>query len=340
MARFIFRLFAGAVASVGTLGVFPSPAAAQVLVADPYRGTVVVARPSVYWGYAYNPYAHYVYAAADLTRAQGDFLIKYEQASLLRLEVRKRLLPLRKAELQHWEWELDFRAGRQNRQRERVRAAEVERDRLFPPLTQILSAYVLNNLYDELAKAPLPPAGSTLVEQDWLAHVHVTVDGRGNMGLLKNDRIFWPQLMLRADFADDKTRIDQLLAKAKAQVSISQSQSQVDPEVLRELRERIAGCLTRVSSELRSGNADPGWNMRHYIEARRILRQVDDALFILEQPDAGYFLNPLQGKTVAEVITNMRKNGVRFAAATRGDDRFYVALHRALADEVTRLQKK
>ena len=59
---------------------------------------------------------------------------------------------------------------------------------------------------------------------------------------------------------------------------------------------------------------------------------------MLERPDAAYYLTPLQGRTVAELVAHMKKNGVRFAAATVGCERYYVALHRALADEVTRLK--
>jgi hypothetical protein len=61
-------------------------------------------------------------------------------------------------------------------------------------------------------------------------------------------------------------------------------------------------------------------------------------VFGLEQPDAAYYLNPLQGRTVAELVDYMKKNGIRFAPATNGCERFYVSLHRALASEVTRLQ--
>jgi hypothetical protein len=133
--------------------------------------------------------------------------------------------------------------------------------------------------------------------------------------------------------------MEQLLAQAKAQ--ILGSQPRADPALLADLRGRVAACLDRCDREFRKmglGYADPAWNTRHFVEAKRFLRQLDDAIFGMEQPDAAYYLNPLQGQTVAELAAYMKKNGIRFAPATVGCERYYVSLHRALAAEVTRLQ--
>src|SRR5207253_2076714 len=152
----------------------------------------------------------------------------------------------------------------------------VERGRNFPPLAEILAGTPLNNLLDELIKHPaLPATDSTPVEAEWLAHAHVTVDGRGNIGLLKSDRIFWPQLLLRTDFASEREKIDQCLARAKTQALLSASHPESNMDVLRELRQRVASCRERITNELRSGADDPAWNMRHYVEAKRILNQLD-----------------------------------------------------------------
>lgn len=306
-----------------------SRAPAQSSGTDPYKG-VITTSPSPYWGYTYSPYG-------DAVRAEGDFLIKKQEAALLREQVRQKKLETRRLELEHWEWERDFRLHALNREQKSLREAQVEYNRNFPPLTQILAAGSLNSLLDELVKRPeLPAAGSTPLDADGLAHVHVTVDGRGNIGLLKDDKISWPQILLRSDFADDRERMAQLLARAKEQVLVSQSK----PEVLHDLRAVVKVCDTRLGEEIRNGTSDAGWNTRHYIEGLRFLKQVGDAIFLLEKPDAAFYLKPLEGKTVAELVAYMKKEGVRFAPATEGCERYYVALHRALADEVTRLQNQ
>jgi hypothetical protein len=333
-------MFAAVAASVA-LCALVSPAGAQYSgYGDPYK-VVVVATPSPYWGYTYNPYASALHGVAAIIHAKGDFLVKKQEAALRREQVRRAKLVTRRLELEHWEWERDFKAGALNRERERVHKAEVERARTLPPLTEILAAVPHNRIFDELRKRPdLPSAGSIAVQPEWLAHIHVTVDGRGNMGLLKDDHIFWPQLLMRSDFTATRERIDQLLALAKQQAIESQSYSRVDPDVLRELRQRVAACMKRINNEVASGVEDTAWNARHYIESRRFLRHVSDAIFVLEKPNAAMYLNPLRGATVAELIANMKKEGIRFAPATVGCERYYIALHRALADEVTRLQEK
>jgi hypothetical protein len=305
---------------------------------DPYRNVIVTA-PSPYWGYSYNPYAGYLQGAAAVTQANGDYLIKTQEAALLREKVRQTRLETRRLQLEHWEWEREFRFNANKRERERIHQLEMERARELPPLTEILAAIPLNKLYDELRKLPeLPDAASMKVDPEWLAHIHTTVDGRGNMGLLKSDHIFWPQLLLRSEFTEVRERIGRNLTQAKQLAQMGQEVSQVDPGLLRDLNQMVVDLRIRLDNELRSGSYDTAWNMRHYTEAKRFLKHVDDAIYVLEQPDAAMHLNPLRGATVAELVTNMKKQGIRFAPATVGSERFYIAMHRALADEVTRLQ--
>jgi hypothetical protein len=315
---------------------------------DPY-GRVVVTRPSSYWGYTYVPYAvqsplsaaaDAVRAGGEYLRAEGDFLVKKQEAALLREEVRQKKLETRRKELEHWEWERDFRAAAFTRDQERRRQVQVEYNRAFPAVGEIITAKPLDSLYDELQKRPeLPAAGSTKVEVEWLARVHVTVSGRGNIGLLKGDKIVWPRLLLRPDFADHRDKIEQLLARGK-ELALAKERDQAEmAEVLDGLERAVRECDARLNQEIRRGESDPDCNPRHQIEVMSFLKQVIDATFILRKPEAAYYLTtPLEGKTVADLVAHMKKNGLRFAPATAGSERYYVALHRALADEVTRLK--
>jgi hypothetical protein len=72
-----------------------------------------------------------------------------------------------------------------------------------------------------------------------------------------------------------------------------------------------------------------------YIEARRYLNQVGDAVAALSDPKVGAYLNPGwagKARNVADLTNFMARSGLRFAAATPGDEPAYAALYRALAD--------
>jgi hypothetical protein len=319
------------VVAAALLGTFAARAAAESEGAgDPYLTNAIVAstRYSPYWGYVYSPYG-------DFIRAQGDFLIKIQEAALLREEVRRSKLKTRRAELEEWEWERDFLATARRNERERVQRREVEYSRDSPAFDEIIGGEPLNTLFVALGRRPtLDAEGSIPVDAEWLAHVHFTVGGRGNLGLLKGDTVFWPQLLLRPEFADERDRFDKLLASAKKQLL---GRRTADPQTLQELRRGVGECRERLRQQLRSGGEDPDWNMLHYADAKRFLSDVESAIATLERPDAAFYLAPLEGRTVAELVVYMKKHGVRFAAATPGCERYYVTLRTALADEVRRL---
>jgi len=328
----ICRALVAVGASVVALSI-GAPAVAEEAdeVGDPYANRAIIVRTgySPYWGYVYSPYGDYV-------RAVGDFLIKKQEAALLREEVRRSKLRTRRAQLEEWEWERDFLATARRNERERVQRREVEYNRDSATFDEIIGGEPLNNLFKDLQRRPtLAAEGSIPIQPDWLAHVHFTVGGRGNLGLLKGDTVFWPQLLLRPGFADERDRFDKLLASAKKQLL---GRSTADPQILHELRQRVRECREHLRQQLRSKEPeDPDWNMLHYADARRFLSDVESSVAALERPDAAFYLAPLEGQTVAELVVYMKKHGVQFAAATPGCERFYVTLHTALADEVRRL---
>lgn len=331
------RIFAAVAVSVTALCVLASPVGAQYSrYGDPYR-TVIFATPSPYWGYTYNPYASMLHGAADVTRANGDYFIKTQKAARLREEVRRSKLETRRLQLEHWAWERDFRAEVDRRKRERIHKAYLERARTDPPQTEIVAAIPHNRIFDELRQLPdYPRENSVKVEAEWLSHIHVSVSGHENMGLLKDDRIFWPQLLTRSDFAPTCEKIQQLFNKAKEQAF----QTRIDPKLLYELRQCVAECRKHFYEEWSRDIVDPAWNSGHFTETNRFLKDMHAAVRTLERPDAATLLAPLRGATVAELVAYMKKEGIRFAPATVGCDRAYISLHRALADELTRLQRQ
>jgi hypothetical protein len=72
---------------------------------------------------------------------------------------------------------------------------------------------------------------------------------------------------------------------------------------------------------------------QQYIEARQHLNKVRPAIRALNDPlVSNYFNNnwTARGRTVSELIENMRVAGLRFAPAAPGDESAYLALYQAL----------
>jgi hypothetical protein len=193
----------------------------------------------------------------------------------------------------------------------------------------------------QLKRPEMLMVDSTPIDADCLSHINFTAIGSdGNMGLLRNDRMLWPVWMRRANFASDREQIDQMLARIKTQAATSRGQAPIDANTLLELGERVKSCQKRLRNELKYVFQDPELNDLRYCEADKFVNQLRNALITLDKPEWAFYLAPIQGQTVAEVVAYMKSKGLRFAAATCGCERFYSVLHRALADEVTRLQQK
>jgi hypothetical protein len=91
--------------------------------------------------------------------------------------------------------------------------------------------------------------------------------------------------------------------------------------------------LHRLSERLTDSVSD--LSPSQYIEAKRYLNQVGDAIAALSDPKAGAYLNQTwvgKARNVAELVGYMGRSGLRFAPATPGDEPAYNALYRALAD--------
>jgi hypothetical protein len=315
----------------------PQPASAQPI-GNPYN-TVVVSSPSPYWGYSANPYAGYLFGVAEVTRAQGQWLKDQQEAILMREKNRQEKLISRQKEVEYIVWEREFRAEAAKRERARIFEEEKERNRTMPSLTEILSASALNFLLHQLKQKPdLDVANSRPVEPEWLELVHTTyvpTGTGGNIGLLKGRNIPWPLLLRRKEYKDERDAIKKLLDQAKQEVLRDGGAA---AETLDELRDRLNGLSQRIDQQARADRPD-ACSPSDYIRARRSLSDLQAAVQMLEQPEAKYYLNALEGKTVAELVSYMKKNGLSFAPATAGCERAYIALHRALADEYNRVEK-
>src|SRR5262249_7164207 len=143
--------------------------------------------------------------------------------------------------------------------------------------------------------------------------------------VLRNEgQLHWPALLRDPTFDEPRKHLDQLAPQAVKQAQFGR----VDPGTLQDMLADVA----KLHALLARGVND--YTPSQYIEARRYLKQLDDAMKALKKPNAtDFFTNKFaaQGKTVGELVKYMGKEGLRFAPAAPGDEAAYVALHRQLS---------
>ncbi|MBY0524460.1 MAG: hypothetical protein K2R98_13725 [Gemmataceae bacterium] len=278
-----------------------------------------------------DPYSGYLTGSADLTRAQGQYLVNSQQAYLLKEQVRAAQIENRRKAFDEWLYE---RANTPtlNDERERTRRAEVRRDLNDPPATEIWSGKTLNELLAELQdQAGRAPQGPNVpLDAETLKQINVyPAKGIANAGLLKERvPLAWPvalRLLLPAREAKPlRDRVDALLAEAKAQAL----KGPVKAETVAELNESVA----KLSKLLRQRAGDMMFSQ--YTESKRFLAELEGAAKVLEQADAADYLNrkfAARGRNVRELIQHMTENGLRFGPARSGDEPAYNALYQVLA---------
>lgn len=288
--------------------------------------------PSSYWGYSWDPYGGYLHGAADVIRAQGQFMINKQQASLIREHVNAAKIENRRAQLEQWLWERENLPTPQD-ERERLQREEIRRSRNDPPITEIWSAKALNDLLlDAMKIQSAGGAGATPLREEVLAKINVTTGkSGGNIGLLKGGRLTWPLLLRRPAFAKERELLDRLVAEAVQQAP----RGQIDAGTLEEMLQTATRIDRRLIAEAKAARDDANWTPTMYLGAKAFLRDLDSALRVLQQPDAGQYLTGqygAKGRTIGELVQYMKENGLQFAPAIAGGEAAYAALYQALRD--------
>jgi hypothetical protein len=277
-----------------------------------------------------NPYYGYLHGVAAVTTANAQYWKTIQEARLIREQGYRSALETRRRMIEEAEWERDqcLRRTDPNLNYQRDQEAALDRARHDPPLTEILSARALNDLFRHLAKmqgrgerGPAIP-----LDQDLLRRINVTgQDPRANIGLLRDGgQLHWPLPLEDAEFKDGREHLNHLLTEA---VHEARSGNAVDPTKLRE----VEADLGLPDSTLL--NAISGMSPSQYIEAKRYLNLIEDAVRALKEPKVGNYFNDnwvAKGNNVAELVLYMSEKGLLFAPAVPGDADAYRALYHAL----------
>ncbi len=221
-------------------------------------------------------------------------------------------------------------AGWPEAQRQAEMERALNRARGKPPLTEVLAAdphnALLRHLIREQGRGRQGP-GIPLSE-DLLRRINVMLEGScGNVGLLRagGEPLSWPAAFQGPKLAAPREAFERLLLQAAQQ---ARSNGQISYPVY----EGLLAAQARLEQALdRSVNA---LTPTEFIQGRRFLTQLNEAVKALSNPRAGQFFDPkcsARGKTVADLVQNMARQGLKFAPAATGDGPAYQELLAALA---------
>jgi hypothetical protein len=295
--------------------------------AQTYQSTPASNTEIEYYAPAFDPYGGYLRGAAAVIRAQGRLMKDQQEAFLTKEQVKSAKLDNRRKEIEQWLWERETLPTLED-ERQRFLKEQLLHHRNDPPITEIWSGKALNHLLLDAMKmhSEKIPADSGTLNEEMLAKVSVTSGKNGgNIGLLKKGELFWPLLLRRKEFETEHKDLDRLVLRAVEQAK----KAQVDVEVMDQLTAQVDRFRRALASKAKTCTA------AQYTETLTFINDLNDALKVLQQRDAGDYLNgkyAAKGKTVADLVRHMKENGLLFAPAATGCETAYVALYQALRD--------
>jgi len=272
----------------------------------------------------YSRAGGYLQGKADLTASMGNFLLSTQRARLVSEEANRSEIDTRRKIWEEAKWERMNTVFTED-YREQLIKTEQRRARLEPPLQEIWSARTLNVLLEatgaQQAKGVRGP--NVQLHEETLKHINLTSGVNGNVGLLKSD-LQWPASLQGPQFAEMVKALSQHIPEAVQQAKLNPN---VDAGLLKDINQEVQQMkeiLLRNVGEMPSAD---------YIEAKRYLNQLSEAVVALKDPNVANYLTgkwSAKGKNVAELVDNLRQTGLSFAPATPGDEAAYRALYYAL----------
>ena len=287
--------------------------------------------PTNYGGY-YNPYGFYddvgsfMSGYADIISARGKAKVSSEKADLIKQQVERAKIKNRRASFDEWLYERKMTPTVEEN-RERSLKEELRYIQNNPPVSEIYSGRALNVLLADIQKlnALKVPGPLVVVQAPTLRQINVTVPGsNASAGILKNGgKLSWPPTLLTSGFREDRAVIDELAQKLVKEAAAGK----VDADALDSLRQRVADFERKLAFQI----TDMPPNQ--YLEGRGFLEDINRALRVFRQANAVNYFNgtyTARGDNVHELVQNMTEAGLRFAAATSGDEAAYMTLYQAM----------
>jgi hypothetical protein len=287
-----------------------------------YSGPSTVVAPS-YGAYIGNPVGGYLSGAADLTAATGQYWKDIQSARMSREQANQMAIDTRSKQLQA---QLEYEKYRPTaaKMMKKEKETDLEWARKYAQNTEIWSGRTLNILYDSAIRSNRISMGPNIpVENNILSGLNLTDQtSRGNGGLMKEQRLFWPQTLDSEAYDQRRNQFTKDWELANKQVAMT---GVVDRKTLGDLETDLLGLSSQLDDAVRD------LSPTRYIESRRYINQLKDGVKALEETRRG---KPVayqlvgQVRNVAEVCAYLAKKGLKFAPATaRNDEVAYSAFY-------------
>lgn len=260
---------------------------------------------------------------ASVIDAQGNLMLQQEQARIERekalqakLETKRKTLDWENYEREHkWTYAQEL---------ERNEGLRIMRLLQNPREDEVLSGSAMNTLLPYLTQLAQKGTEGRPVYLDpyEMKKINVTASGSGaNIGVLGTSPLAWP-LALRGP---EQKKVDETISKAvEATLNGTLDFSQYQQAV-----KGVDQIQLQAKDRWNAEQMDTG----SYLDCKHFLESLKSGLAVLQRPDAAKYLGggySAQGNTVAELVTNMTRQGLRFAKALPGAEPAYFGLYNSM----------
>jgi hypothetical protein len=272
------------------------------------------------YGYpTYSPVGGALNGLANVTNANGQYLIQTQQARQAdqqvqqsRIDTQRKLFDERRYELANTPTQEELRLLDMQ--------AAYDRARNNPPNTEIWDGSAPNELLRVIQSAPGLQGPAIPLDPRLLQQINFTTGSvRGGAGAITSGKLDWPLILTQADFADNRMKIEELTATALMQ----SASGGVKSATLDQLNATVKAMQAQVDDMINSLSPDD------CMKATRFLRELKQGFGVLGAPDAKAYLDRSwlnQVRTVPQLVSAMSQRGLKFAPTAPGGEAAYTAL--------------
>jgi hypothetical protein len=272
-------------------------------------------------------YAASLMGYASLTSATGQYWKTMAEARVTREQYLQAQLDTARKRVEFERWLVATRPTATQMRAEEM-ATDLERARRDPPPTEIWSGQALNALLRSIQNSGGLNRGPNVpLDEDTLKNINLSArSSQGGIGMLKDGgKLNWPVSLQEAQFDEARKRLSKNLRRAVDQVK--NDKEPVESALLKDINGDFKALNTKLNES--ADELSPA----QYIEAKRYLNQLASGIKALSDPKVtNYFNNTwnAKGKNVAELVSNMTRDGLKFAPAAPGEEAAYNSLYQAL----------
>jgi hypothetical protein len=274
-----------------------------------------------------DPNHGFLSGAAQVMGAYGQNLIARQQANLTREQVRQARLETRRQMFDQLRYERENQPTAEEIRAEQWQA-ELNRARGNPTAAAIRSGDALNTLLRSIQKSRhhVDAGPTVLLDPAILSNISVTDGSSFGQGIVnQGPALTWPHAIKGFDFFDaGRKRMEKAMSEAIQQ---SMAGKRVEATLITELlsaQEDLTATLKAHIDDLTPSQ---------WIQGRRYLNELRQTIRTLQTPAAAKFATgkwAARGDTVSEVVTNLTRDGLRFAPAAPGNEFAYNSLYQSL----------